>query len=382
MIVIALILVYVLLVGLLNVGYGRIRPLVLAPIDQIQSFSIIIPFRNEEANLPALLKSLYSLDYPVAHVEILMVNDASSDGSIRLIQDYIQKNQLSHIHILENSRTSGSPKKDAIKTAISVSKHPWLITTDADCILSTKWLQVLNHFIQKKNPNMVAGPLALIEARNESSFLHAFESLDVHSLLGVTIGAFGICRPIMANGANLAYRKEVFHLVKGFEGNDHMASGDDLFLLEKFLAYDAKAVRYLKSKEAIVRTTSHKNWTDFINQRKRWAAKASGFKSNFAKAVGVVVVLGNLSTVIAYGQLLYASFFENELKQIPLLLVVIIIKYFIDGLLIFRAQRLSGSKKSFTWYPLVALCYPIVTLMISVLAFTTSYTWKDRRFTH
>tara|TARA_R110001632_G_scaffold61822_2_gene148930 strand:- start:2800 stop:3948 length:1149 start_codon:yes stop_codon:yes gene_type:complete len=382
MIIFGFILVYVFLISLFIVGYNRVQPFTSKSSDRIQSFSMIIPFRNEEAHLPALLLSIHHLDYPVSQVEILMVNDDSSDGSVQLIQNYINKNQLSHIHILENTRQSGSPKKDAIKTAISVSKFSWVITTDADCTLPSKWLGVLDSFIEKMRPNMVAGPLALVETTNTSSFLHAFEILDVHSLLGVTIGAFGLGSPIMANGAHLAYRKDVFFNVKGFDGNDYMASGDDLFLLEKFLAYDAKAVRYLKSKEAIVLTTSHKSWTDFINQRKRWAAKASGFKSNFAKAVGVVVVLGNLSTVIAYGQLLYASFFENQLKHIPLLLVVIIIKYFIDGLLIFRAQRLTGSKKSFIWYPLVALCYPIVTLMISVLAFTTSYTWKDRRFTH
>ena len=381
MIIFGFILVYVFLISLFIVGYNRVSPFTSAASNKIQSFSIIIPFRNEEAQLPALLESIHLLDYPVSQVEILMVNDGSSDRSVQTIQNYIHKNQLSHIHILENRRQSGSPKKDAIKTAISVSKFSWVITTDADCILPSKWLGVLDSFIEKKNPNMVAGPLAIVEKTNTSSFLHALEILDVHSLLGVTIGAFGLNSPIMANGAHLAYRKEVFHQVQGFEGNDHMASGDDLFLLEKFLAHDAKAVHYLKSKDVIVRTSTQDNWRGFMNQRKRWAAKASGFKSNFAKAVGIVVVLGNLSTVLAYGMLLWTIFDKTLSFHLAFISTAILLKFLIDGLLIFKAQRFTGSHRNFLWYPMVALCYPIMTMTIALLAFTTSYTWKGRRFT-
>ena len=381
MIIFGFILVYVFLICLFLVGYNRVPPFTLEACNKNQSFSIIIPFRNEEAQLPALLESIHRLDYPVSQVEILMVNDGSSDCSVQVIQNYIQKNQLSHIHILENRRQSGSPKKDAIKTAISVSKFSWVITTDADCILPSKWLKVLDNFIEKKRSNMVAGPLALIEKTNTLSFLHAFEVLDVHSLLGVTIGAFGLGNPLMANGAHLAYRKEVFYQVKGFEGNDHVASGDDLFLLEKFLDHDAKAVHYLKSKDVIVRTSAQENWSDFMNQRKRWAAKASGFKSNFAKAVGIIVLVGNLSMVIAYGMLLYPLFDQTHRFHVAFIGIAILLKYLIDGLLILRAQRFTGSHLKFFWYPLVALCYPIMTLTIALLAFTTSYTWKGRRFT-
>lgn len=381
MIIFGFILVYVFLISLFIVGNNRVQAFTSDGSNKIQSFSIIIPFRNEEVQLPALLESIHHLDYPVSQVEILMVNDGSTDRSVQIIQNYIHKNQLSHIHILENRRQSGSPKKDAIKTAISVSQFSWVITTDADCILPSKWLGVLDSFIEKKRPNMVAGPLALVETTNTSSFLHAFEILDVHSLLGVTIGAFGLGSPIMANGAHLAYRKEVFYQVKGFEGNDHMASGDDLFLLEKFLYHNVKAVHYLKSKDVIVRTSAQDNWSDFMNQRKRWAAKASGFKSNFAKAAGIVVVLGNLSMVIAYGMLLYTIFDNTYSSHLAFISTAILLKYSIDGLLIFKAKRFTGSHRNFFWYLLVALCYPIMTLTITLLAFTTSYTWKGRRFT-
>jgi biofilm PGA synthesis N-glycosyltransferase PgaC len=380
MIVLGFLLVYFLLIGVFIVGYSRVKFFEFTSKETIQSFSIVIPFRNEAAHLPALLKSIRLLDYPVAQVEILMVNDASSDGSVQLIQTYIKKHQLTHIQVLENIRQSGSPKKDAIRTAIAISTHPWLITTDADCILPEKWFRVLDNYIQKEAPNMIAGPIALMEKTKAPSFLYAFETLDVHSMLGATISAFGLGHPIMANGAHLAYRTAVFHTVQGFEGNDHMASGDDLFLLEKFLTYNANAVHYLKNPLAIVRTSSLESWTGLVSQRKRWAAKASRFNSAFAKAVGIFVFLGNLSTLIIYSMLVYAILAENHNFNVPLLLTAVLLKYLLDGLLIMKALCFTESQRVFIWYPLVAPCYPIVTLTTAILAFTTSYTWKGRRF--
>jgi hypothetical protein len=38
----------------------------------------------------------------------------------------------------------------------------------------------------------------------------------------------------LCNGANLAYKKTVFTELNGFQGNENIASGDDIFLFEKF----------------------------------------------------------------------------------------------------------------------------------------------------
>ena len=55
------------------------------------------------------------------------------------------------------------------------------------------------------------------------------------SLQGSTVGGFGIGHPFLCNGANLAYKKHHFIQLNGFKGNDTIASGDDIFLFEKFI---------------------------------------------------------------------------------------------------------------------------------------------------
>ena len=71
----------------------------------------------------------------------------------------------------------------------------------------------------------------------------------------------------------------------GFDGNDSIASGDDVFLFEKFLENDKKSVQFLKSQEAIVTTFPVKSWLDLIHQRVRWASKTSSFKSVKVKLI-------------------------------------------------------------------------------------------------
>ena len=112
-----------------------------------------------------------------------------------------------------------------------------------------------------------------------------------------TIGGFGIGVPILCNGANLGYKKETFLKLNGFDGNDHIASGDDLFLFEKFIAENKKNVKYLKSKAAIVTTFPVKSWRDLLNQRTRWAAKTGSSSSVNIKLIGLLVLLTNLAVM-------------------------------------------------------------------------------------
>ena len=58
----------------------------------------------------------------------------------------------------------------------------------------------------------------------------------------------------MCNGANLAYEKNAFFEVYGFEGIDDIASGDDMLLMHKIQKISRIRLAFLKSTNAIVTT--------------------------------------------------------------------------------------------------------------------------------
>ena len=238
------VLIYAVTLVQLLFGFEKVRPFSPERPTPETFFSIVVPFRDEANNLPGLLESFRKLDYPIALFEIILIDDFSKDNSVRFIYDWRMKNGNYQVTLLENVKVSGSPKKDAISRAVPIVKAEWIVTTDADCIVNENWLQTLDAFILKEKVSMVAGSVSYI---NANSFLHHFQQLDLASLQGATIGSFGMNLGFMCNGANFAYTKSLFRELGGFGGNNNLASGDDVFLLQKAAARFPEKVRYLKS---------------------------------------------------------------------------------------------------------------------------------------
>src|SRR5690606_23354101 len=180
------------------------------------TFSIIIPFRNEEQHLRPLLASLSALDYPRDKFELLFIDDFSDDFSVNVINKWRMQHGEIQTTLLENLRLSASPKKDAISRAVPVIQNQWIITTDADCIVPATWLKTLNDYILANDVKMIAAPVAY---DCKKTFLHHFQRLDMLALQGVTIGSFGTKNPFMCNGANFAYSRKLFVELGGFGKN-------------------------------------------------------------------------------------------------------------------------------------------------------------------
>ncbi len=330
-------------------------------------FSIVIPFRNEADNLPLLLKSILRLKYISSFFEIIFVDDASSDASVQIITLFLKKNSFLDAHIIPNKRMSNSPKKDAITTAIQKTKYNWIVTTDADCVLPKYWLKSFNNYICKYHPNMIVAPVHLI---GDSSFLAQFQVIDFLSMQGVTIGGFGLQLPFMANGANLAYKKNVFLQLEGFDANNNIASGDDIFLLENFIKHDEKSVHFIKNTNALVQTYVQTSWKNLIQQRKRWAAKSPHFTNNFTKLVGVLVVLVNLFVLLSFFILPFYTVFGYGL----------FLKFTVDSVLVFKTASFYKQPICVRQYLKTLVFYPFFTLYIAVLSLLTSFNWKGREF--
>ena len=273
---------YLILIGWFVFGFNKIQEFKKETATQTTTFSIVIPFRNEAENLQDLLKSLSNLEYPKGLFEVILVDDDSEDDSVEIIRKILDTKPLDcaqgDMVILTNKRATNSPKKDAITTAITVAKHNWIITTDADCTFPKTWLKTFDAFIKNNDPRMIIAPVTYTI---NNSFLEQFQLLDFLSLQGATIAGFGINKPFLCNGANLAYKKEVFIRLHGFEGNTSIASGDDIFLLEKAINIIPKQVHYLMSKDSIVTTKPQSSFTTLIQQRVRWASKNHSLQQYF-----------------------------------------------------------------------------------------------------
>jgi cellulose synthase/poly-beta-1,6-N-acetylglucosamine synthase-like glycosyltransferase len=270
-------------------------------------FSVIIPARNEEENIQHCLRSILEQDYPAALFEVIVINDHSTDQTESIILSMKQQyNNLQLLNLTDHldGKQLNAYKKKAIEIAIGQSTGDWIVTTDADCKAGNNWLSLYDAYIQEKKPVFVAAPVMFT---NDHSFISAFQLLDFISLQGITAAAVSAGYHTMCNGANIAYRKDVFYEVGQFKGIDKLASGDDMLLMHKIKQQYPNGLGYLFCHEAIVTTAPMPDWKSFFNQRIRWASKAD--KYNDKKIFWI------LALVYAVNALLLVLFFGDCLQR-------------------------------------------------------------------
>ena len=362
--------IYVLLILQLIVGFKKVKTFEKTNLSPKTAFTIIVPFRNEAKNLPKLLASFSKLNYPHELLEIIMVDDFSTDSSERICIRWRMIHDTLDTTLLENLRLSNSPKKDAIARAMPIAKHDWIITADADCIVNKNWLLTFDNYIQNNQVEMIVGAVIY---KTKNNWFHHFQQLDLLSLQGTTIGSFGIGKPFMCNGANFAYTKKLFHELDGFNGNSKIASGDDVFLLQKAVAKASEKVQYLKHKHSIVKTKPENDLFKLFMQRVRWASKTTSYQSGYAKLLAVVVLLINLILVIGCW-LLVVGWLDWQI-----IIQLFLIKYVVDYVLLYKSNQYLLKGKCLL--PLgSSFVYPFFSSFVGLFSLFGSFSWKGRRF--
>lgn len=187
------------------------------------------------------------------------------------------------------------------------------------------------------------------------------------------MGGFGVQLPFMCNAANFCYSKKAFLDLDGFSGNDNIAGGDDIFLLEKFEQAGYKS-SFLRSREAVVQTSAQPDFRSLFSQRIRWAGKTSAYKNNFGKFIGVVVFLMNLVLVATVAAVV------AERLNVEVLLMIFLVKFNVDFLLIYSSAKFFGQERLMKSYFWCSMIYPFFSTVVGICSLFTGYTWKGRRF--
>lgn len=340
--------------------------------NPITSFSVIIPARNEAARIGTCLKSILQQYYPKALFEVIVVNDHSTDATVEVVQTLQQTHDnLYLINLAEHVDASSinAYKKKAIELAISKSQTDWIITTDADCEVPERWLELYDAYIQTNDAVFVAGPVMFT---HQSGVLSLFQLLDFLSLQGITAAAVSAGYHTMCNGANLAYKKAVFYEVGQFRGIDQLASGDDMLLMYKIKQQYPKQLGYLFHPAAIVTTAPMHSWKDFLNQRIRWASKADRYDDKSVFRILALVYAVNLGLLV----LLPINLFVPG--EIAHWLTFMLIKTTVELYFLWPVSKFYQHRDALLYFPLMQPLHLVYTVIAGWLGKFGSYQWKGR----
>lgn len=353
--------------------YKPTKPSRTTVAEEVSGFSIIVNFRNEQERLPHLLDSIAKLNFASNRMQFIFINDDSTDRSMEILTAFKANHNHIDLVIYERNAVSASAKKDGITQALEHAKHDHIITTDADCVLPKNWLSAFEkHYKLFPSSLFVAAP---VQIATGNSILEQVQASEMVALQLMTTGGFSIGQPFLCNGANMSFKVGSFTEVGGYEGNDGIASGDDIFLLEKLAALDASSCYYLKNKDAIVTTNPKSSWKEIIMQRARWAQKGSKTKSLLNKLMSAQVFAANLFVLIA-PLLIYLDFLKFKIAM-----AVLALKLFTDVLVLVIGYRFFENK-NWQWFVIPQLIiYPLVVVAVAVKSFT-AVRWKGRVAQH
>lgn len=335
--------------------------------DPKTKVSIIVAARDEEANINKTIDDLIAQQYPKILTEIIIIDDHSTDKTAEIVLSYADRNVK--LIKLNEDRALNSYKKKAIQTAIGTCSGDLIITTDADCRMGPNWLATIVGLYEEKNYKMISSPVAYFQ---EKSFFERLQSLEFLYLIGLGASTIGNRKPSTCNGANLAYEKNTFYEVGGFQGIDDLASGDDELLLHKIAAKYPDQIGFLKNRDAIVYTHAKETLGAFIQQRKRWASKSTRYKNKAIIVLGVLIWVFNLSILSNFVTGLFIPGF------LTLVFYQLLFKMVLESLFLWDVTGFAKRRSLLILIPVLNVLHVIYMVYIGIAGNSGKYNWKGR----
>lgn len=362
---------YAMLISYYHRGWEQLQEYQHSGKQPATFLSVVISVRNEENNIKELLESLYGQDYPASLFEVIFIDDHSTDNTWNLLQEaHHSYPSLMAIKLEAPANINFSFKKLAIEAGIRAARGKLIVTTDADCRFKANWLSTLADFYETQHAKFIAAPVLM---KDKGNLLTIFQSIDFLTLQGITGASVQRRFHSMCNGANLAYERDAFFEVNGFEGIDTIPTGDDMLLMHKIYRQHPEKVFYLKSPAVIVETEPALSWAAFFHQRIRWASKADKYQDKRIIAVLIMVYALNLFFLA----LAIASFWK--FTWLFFFVILLLAKILIEFPFVQSVARFFGRQRLMWYFPLLQPIHILYTIIAGWLGRFGSYKWKGRR---
>lgn len=309
-------------------------------------------------SLPVLLHSLKRQD--LEGVDVVFVNDGSTDGGENLIPSEYSQYQ-----------NEGKGKKAALHTAIVKAKTEWIWQIDADVTLPNQFVENIKSVIShSKEAKLIGGPVKFEFGR---SLFSRLVSLEFASLIGSTLSFMGWKKPIMLNGANLGYQRDLW--LSFYQSSDkNISSGDDVFLAHYTIReFGDDSVQYLKGQEFVISTQGPSTVSEFLQQRIRWAAKSTEY--SYFPALITTWFVGGTQIMILFG------FFTGWVwPQIwPYVAMFWFFKTLLNMSFTTLPLKLLQQKSLLKYGFLLGLVYPFYVVYVGLRSLKGGYQWKGER---
>tara|TARA_B110000014_G_scaffold161520_1_gene113824 strand:+ start:203 stop:1288 length:1086 start_codon:yes stop_codon:yes gene_type:complete len=327
--------------------------------SDLPSISVVIAARNEEKNISHLLNDLINQSIDKDKFEVIISNDRSIDKTKDIIDQYAKEYSfIKTIDIFEKHEMT--PKKFALTKAIDQSVGDIIIATDADCRVPVDWVKNMATLVED------TGKIVIGYSKIESFqiIFNDFQKIDFLGIMAANGGLLTHGIVCSGSGQNLAYKKEDFYKIKGFDPVKNQISGDDMHIVQQISSIKGAIFNY--NPESFVSTTSKNSIRGYLNQRIRWSSNS---KSTFQSSPLFFGFL--LSAFLANSSVLFSIITLSNLS-----LFLILTKFFLEGFVLFIGSKIFLTKISLLSYIIWNIIQPIYIPIVGLAGLIGKFSWK------
>ncbi|MEM4133608.1 MAG: glycosyltransferase family 2 protein [Candidatus Micrarchaeia archaeon] len=335
--------------------------------------SFIIPAYNEEETILDTIKSVLESDYPKDKIEIIVVNDGSTDRTAEVVKTIKDKRVK-----LINKKNSG--KADSLNKGIEKAKGEIIVTLDADSYIEKDSLRKMISYF--KDDVAAVTSAVKVKERENMTFLEKLQRLEYlftifnRRLFAMINGVY------VTPGPFSAFRREIFDIVGGFDPNNIMEDQ------EIALRIQAANYKIESCMDAVVYTDVPKDFSSFMRQRERW--HRGGFRNVLKYAytinpkygdfgvfvmfysvlsiVLLIVVSLAVATAVSKGNFLVFDKLLLTIEPIHILSAIVLIITLAWTVIALKEMKENRIKKRYLIIYTILYCY-LITLFMFIAIF-------------
>lgn len=331
--------------------------------DELLTVSVIVAARDEEENIRDCLISLNNLNYPEGKIQIIIVDDKSTDRTGEIVDEFI-KDKTKFLKVV-TQRNIGELKGKTLAIANGIDKATGeiIMTTDADCVVSPDWAKTIVSYYTSDDVAIVDG----MTNQHEYSAFSSMQSVDFIYLLTVASGSINMGKPLSCIGNNMSYRRSVYEEIGGYTALKFSVTEDFNLLMATHKLKKYKII-YPVDPGALVTSKPCLNYKSLYRQKKRWSI--GGLESDFA---GYFVMTTAFITHIC---MMLTPFLYSTSVFLLFAFKVFIDYFFLAP--VYRKLNLKFKLKDFLIFEIYFILY--VFIVPFVLVFDRKVEWKGRKY--
>lgn len=236
-------------------------PVVKKKNRKFPSVTITIPVFNEEKSVVGTIESVLGLDYPSNKLQVIVVDDCSTDNTALAVKNYMKNTDLKNVDFKYICHEVNKGKGAALNTALKISTGELFICLDADSFVdSTVLKEVVPHF---DNVN-VASVLPLMKLQKVKGFTLGLQYVEylVNFFMKKVMSILDCVH--VTPGPFASYRKKVLVDIGGFD-EDNLTEDQEIAL--RLQKGNHKIIQLIGPKVYTLGPETLKGW---FNQRNRW----------------------------------------------------------------------------------------------------------------